>query len=216
MEFQLVGVERQPIGVVVPAGGVAPRRFRPILEPRLEPLLGVFDPRAALGRGIAARHQRLGLEIELAQELRLPAVPHARARPRGCRRPSGSAAAAAVPASAPPSTKFCTVLGSDTSRFCAASLIVRCWRTSQDDGRRIGRRQAEPRTDRLGQRRAEIGMIAGQALGHVVQQHRHEQHLARFHALDEVARPAAARSSARRARCARRCRPRTSRCSSTV
>ncbi len=51
----------------------------------------------------------------------------------------------------------------------------------------IFRRQTEPRTQAFGDGRADVGMIARQALGDVVQQHRAIKHLARLDALDQIA-----------------------------
>ena len=60
-----------------------------------------LDALGAAARQRAARHHLLGGVVELAQQRRLPAVPHVRARRRGCRTPSAPAAAAAARAIAP-------------------------------------------------------------------------------------------------------------------
>ena len=84
-------------------------------------------------------------------------------------------------------TKSRTVLGSETSRFCAVSLITRWFFTSQDTAA-VSPAISPSRGHRLfGNRRTDFGVIAGQALGHVVQQNGDIQHLARLDALDDVA-----------------------------
>ena len=74
------------------------------------------------------------------------------------------------------------------SRRCAVSLITRWFCTSHTTVGGFVRRQAPARAQAFGDGRADVGMIAGQALGDVVQQHRAIQHLARLDALDDVGR----------------------------
>jgi hypothetical protein len=78
MEFQLLGVEREPVGIIVAAGKLVPLRLRPVAEPGLEGALRVVDACASRGCGISARHQCFGFVIKLTKELRLPAVPDSR------------------------------------------------------------------------------------------------------------------------------------------
>ncbi len=120
--------------------------------------------------GMAAAEQRLGLEIERAQELALPAGPHARARRRGCR--PRSAAAASFRRS-----RLCTMAAKSRMVFGIvqiAALGEQAHRQMMLDqpGRRLGlgRGQPEARPSSRAMRAPAIGMVLLAALGDVVQE----------------------------------------------
>ena len=71
------GVGAQPVIGIVAVDEALDLLWRPIGERPAQSLLGVGDALAALHLRMAARHERLGLVIERAQELALPAVPDA-------------------------------------------------------------------------------------------------------------------------------------------
>ena len=88
------------------------------------------DALGAVDLGEAAGEHRLGLVIERAQELRLPAVPHAgadRLMSAVVRMVSSFSARADCTTAA----KFSIVLRSDRSRDCATLDMTRCCSTSQ-------------------------------------------------------------------------------------
>jgi hypothetical protein len=95
---------------------------------------GAVDLREAAGQ------HRLGLVVERAQELRLPAVPDARARRRGCRRWSGRAAASCARATARSrrsSRSSCGRTGRATARRRHHEMLL----DQPGDGLGLGRRQ---------------------------------------------------------------------------
>ncbi len=71
------GVEREPVAVGMAREIAVPGGFRPVAEMRGQGLLRLGDARLAVDRVIATLQHGLGFEIELAQQLRLPAVPDA-------------------------------------------------------------------------------------------------------------------------------------------
>ena len=79
-------LERQPVErIALGDEGVELGRAE-VGQQRAHRLLIRLDPRIARVADEPARHQLDGAVVELAQQGRLPAVPHLRARPRGCRR----------------------------------------------------------------------------------------------------------------------------------
>ena len=78
-----VEIGPQPIGGIVTVDEALELVLRPVGEPLAQRILGARHALGAGQRGMAAAEQRLGLEIERAQELALPAGPDARAQRRG-------------------------------------------------------------------------------------------------------------------------------------
>ena len=71
-------LDLEPVGGIVALGIGVELRVRPARQRAAQRLLGRLDPRLAVDRRMAAAEHDLGLPVERAQELALPAVPDAR------------------------------------------------------------------------------------------------------------------------------------------
>jgi hypothetical protein len=70
-------VEGEPVAVIVARQRALARRRGRSASAWREPPFAACDARGARRRRVAARHHRFGFVIKLAQQLALPAVPHA-------------------------------------------------------------------------------------------------------------------------------------------
>ena len=186
VEFQLVRIESQPVAVVMARERAAARVFREVGEPLLERAFGVLDARAPRRRGVAAGHQGFGFEIEFAQELRLPAIPDARADGADVGRGEDQQ----HPQAFGRLHHMDEVLdGLRIGDIAFLGRVAHHQMMANEPGHRrgIGGGKPEPRTNRFGEGRTHLGMVAGQALRHVVQQYGDIERLARLHPLDEIA-----------------------------
>ncbi len=171
-------LDLEPVGRIVPADIGVELGLRPFGEGGAEFALRRRDALGAVDLGEAAGQHRLGLVIQRAQQLRLPAVPDARARRRGCRRWSGSSSSFICSTDCTTAAKFSMVWRSERSRDCATVDMVRCCSISQATSSVSAAAEAEPRAQPPRHLGAGDRVILGPALGDVVQQHGDVDHRA--------------------------------------